>query len=97
MTLKRATDDLIRAIHNSHNQKTGGTGTTSIAASTQHQDTDSNSNNTNSISSFMETVSRSNEKLRVSGIYKRMINFLQNEHNPRNPPSNEIREERTVS
>ena len=46
MTLKRATDDLIRAIHNSHNQTTDGTGTTVIVPNTQHQDADSNSNNT---------------------------------------------------
>ena len=78
MILKRATDDLIRAIHNSYNQNTVGTGTTAIAPNTQHEDSDSNNNNTNSISSVIETKSRSNEKLRASGIYKN-INFLQRE------------------
>ena len=68
MTLKRATDDLIKAIHNPHNQNTGGNGTTVSAPSTQHQDTDLNSNNTNSISIVMKTINRSNEKLRASGI-----------------------------
>ena len=79
MTLKRATNDLIRAIYNSHSQNTGGTGTTAIAPSTQHQDRNSNSNNANSISSVMKMISRSSEKLRASGIYKSMINFLQRE------------------
>ena len=46
MALKRVADGVIRAIRNSHNQNTGGTGTTAIAPSTQHQDRDSNSNNT---------------------------------------------------
>ena len=73
MTLKRAIDDLIRATRNSHNQNTGGTGTTAIAASTQHQETDSNSNITNSISNVMEKISRSSEKLRASSL----TNFLQ--------------------
>ena len=48
MTLKRATDDLIRAIYNSYNQNTGGT-VTIETSSIQHQDTGLNSNITNSI------------------------------------------------
>ena len=97
MTLKRATNDLMRAIHNSHNRNTDGTRTTSIAPSTQHQDTDSNNSNTNSISSFMETVSRSNEKLRALGIYKSMINFYRMDTTLATLLQTKYREERTVS
>ena len=79
MILKRATDDPIRAIYNSHNENTSGTGTIAASKHTTSRQTFKQQYHQRHLQCYMETISRSNEKVRASGIYESMIYFLQRE------------------